>query len=266
MQRLHALIGAVLVVGSIAGCSTAVPVATINAPPLPRPPLLEDASVPKPQTSLLEIAQSIPENASTQQMDESLYLLMPEFFQVRSGDMQQVNAAVAILRDQPAAVASLVDYYNDFRAPEYEKRMMTIGLIGELQRTDATPFFQSIIWRSLWLGQPIAEGPTPKELVEMIRVKAVHGLAYLRTAEADEDTIDVMRYHDSFAIRIAAIDSYMWNKRDSEEAAGQLYLALPVDLHKFVQRPRFHRDMDRAEFNAQLEAWRDTWALPQNAQ
>jgi len=144
--------------------------------------------------------------------------------------------------------------------------MMTIGLIGQLQRTDAMPFFDRIIWNSLWLRQPIAEGPVPRELIEMIRVKAVHGLAYLRTDESDGAIIDVMQFHDSFSIRITAIDSYMWNKRDSEEAAQQLYIALPTDLHKFVQRPRFRQGMDRAEFNAQLDAWQNTWALPRNGQ
>ena len=100
----------------------------------------------------------------------------------------------------------------------------------------------------------------------MIRVKAVHGLAYLRTDESDEAIIDIMRYHESIAIRITAIDSYMWNNGDSEVAAQQLYIALPINLHKFVQRPRFRRGMDRAEFNAQLNDWQAQWALPRNGQ
>jgi hypothetical protein len=264
--RLHTLIGAALMLGVLAGCNFARPPAPENQPPLPKPPLLDDESNANPRTDLSAIVQTIPENAPKWQMDDLLDRFMPEFFRVRSGDMQQVIAAVAILRDQPSIVASLVDYYYAFRAPEYEKRMMTIGLIGELQRTDAMPFFDRIIWNSLWLRQPIAEGPVPRELKEMIRVKAVHGLAYLRTDEADQAIIDVMQYHDSIAIRITAIDSYMWNKRDSEEAAQQLYIALPTDLHKFVQRPRFRRGMDRAAFNAQLETWRKTWALPRSGQ
>ena len=253
-------------VGVLAGCNVARPPAPENQPPLPRPPLLDDESNSIPRTNLLAIVQNIPENAPKWQMDDLLDRFMPEFFQVRSGDMQQVVAAVAVLRDQPNIVDSLTDYYYAFPAPEYEKRMMTIGLIGELQRTDAMPFFDRIIWNSLWLRQPIAEGPVPRELIEMIRVKAVHGLAYLRTDESDEAIIDVMQFHDSFSIRITAIDSYMWNKRDREEAAQQLYIALPTNLHKFVERPRFRRGMDRAAFNAQLEDWRKIWAQPRNGQ
>lgn len=253
-------------VGVLAGCNVARPPAPENQPPLPRPPLLDDESNSIPRTNLLAIVQTIPEDAPKWQMDDLLDRFMPEFFRVRSGDMQQVVAAVAVLKDQPNIVDSLIDYYYAFPAPEYEKRMMTIGLIGELQRTDAMPFFDRIIWNSLWLRQPIAEGPVPRELIEMIRVKAVHGLAYLRTDESDGAIIDVMQFHDSFSIRITAIDSYMWNKRDSEEAAQQLYIALPTDLHKFVQRPRFRQGMDRAEFNAQLDAWQNTWAVPRNGQ
>ena len=227
---------------------------------------MDDESIRTPQTDLLAIVQSIPENASRRQMQESLDRFMPEFYQVRSGDMQQVATAVAILNEQPATVVSLVDYYDAFPAPEYEKRMMTIGLIGELQRADAMPFFLRLIWSSLQLRQPIVDGPTPKELIEMIRVKAVHGLAYLRTDDADESLIDIMQYHESIAIRITAINSYMWNNGDSEVAAQQLYIALPIDLHRFVQRPRFRQGMDRAAFNAQLKEWQRIWTLPRTSQ
>jgi hypothetical protein len=58
----------------------------------------------------------------------------------------------------------------------------------------------------------------------------------------------------------------MWNKGDSKEAAQQLYIALPTNLHEFVERPRFRQGMDRAAFNAQLKAWRNTWALPRYGQ
>ncbi len=251
---------------TLAGCNLARPPAPENRPPLPKPPPLSEQSNAKSPTDLLAIVETIPPNASRQELDESVDRFMGEFFRVRYGDTQQVVAAVAILRDQPNIVSSLVDFYYSFRAPQHEKRMMTIGLIGELQRTEAIDFFNGIIWNSMWLRQPIAEGPVPRELKEMIRVKAVHGLAYLRTDESDTAIIDVIQYHDSIGIRITAIDSYMWNKTDSKEAAEQLYLTLPTSLHKFVERPRFHRGMDRAEFNAQLKDWQEKWAQPRIGQ
>jgi len=264
--RSRALIGTVLVVGTLAGCNATLPLATITDPLLPRPPALEAAVAPQPQTDLLTIAQSIPENASKQQMDEAINLFMRELFEVRSGDMQQVMAAIAVLHDQPAVVASLIDYYDSIPAPVYEKRMMTIGFIGELQRPDAMPFFFRMIWAPLRLRQPIVEGPTPRELIEMLRIKAVHGLAYLHTVEADAAVLDIMRRHESTAIRIAAIDAYMWNHGDTEETAQQLYIILPVELHMYVERPRFHRGMDRAAFNAQLRDWQNRWARPRRSQ
>jgi hypothetical protein len=264
--RLHALIGTVIVVAALVGCSATRPVATNKELFIPKPPLLDDESVRNPPTDLLAIAQSIPESASRQQIDESVYHFMAEFYRVRSGDMQQVMTAVAILKKQPAIVASLIDYYDSFQAPEYEKRMMTLGLIGELQRTEAMPFFLRIIWSWLQLRQPIVEGPTPKELVEMIRVKAVHGLAYLRTDESDQALIDIMRSHESYGIRIAAVDAYMWNHGDSAEAAQQLYIALPAALHRFIERPRFRRGMDREAFNARLENWQKRWSRPRSSQ
>jgi hypothetical protein len=156
-------------------------------------------------------------------------------------------------------VASLIAHYEKLPSGDHGQRLTTLQLIGELQRPDTQPFLHKTIWAPLPNRPPEDEELTERDYEEMMRVKAVHGLAYLRTPDADKAVLEIMQRHESTAVRIAAIDSYMWNKGDSESAGQGLYRRLPEDLHKFVQRPRFHRGMDPDIFKAQLQAWQKRW-------
>jgi len=69
----------------------------------------------------------------------------------------------------------------------------------------------------------------------------------------------VAQQHPSRAVRIAAIDAYMWNHGDTAEAAAHIYSALPESDHKYVTRPRFYRGMNREVFPTRLREWREKW-------
>jgi hypothetical protein len=173
-----------------------------------------------------------------------------------------VVAALTSLRQQPRIIASLIEYFE--RLPPAEAaRVTTLAMIGELRRIDAVPFLQKVVWTPLPAHESDGDRLAIRGVEEIVRIKAIHGLAYLRTAETDRALIDIIRRHDSLAIKSAAIDAYMWNHDDSPGAAQTLYAELPLDLHKFVERPRFHAGADPKQFNERLRAWRDRWASPQ---
>ena len=224
---------------------------------IPPPPEFQAPSLPT--TDWMSIVQRIPPNASREQIDAGLERFLPLFFEARSSEMPQAVAALAVIKDQPQLVASLVAHYDTLPATEYALRVPLLGIIGEVQRPDAMSFLHKTIWTPLPEPEPLLEGPTRRDLEEMVRVKAVQGMAYLRTPEAEKALIQVMQRHESNAVKIAAIDAYMWNHGGTDEAAQSLYQVLHPDLHKFVQQPRFHRGIDRERFNQQLQAWHDRW-------
>jgi hypothetical protein len=225
--------------------------------PPPPPPNLQ-----LPQPDLSPILSSIPANASREQVDHGVESFMAAFSKSRSGDRRRFTDALATLRDQPQLVSSIVAHYQRLPQPDHTQRITTLAILGELRRPDAMPFLQQTVWTQLPNRQPMAEGLTPRDLEEMVIVKAVQGLGYLRTPESDKALLDVMQRHESRGVKIAAISSYMWNHDDTSEAAQALYQILPADLHKFVERPRFHRNMDRNRFNEQLKAWQQKWGTP----
>lgn len=216
-----------------------------------------------PQPDLSPILNNIPPNASREQVDRGVADFIAAFSKARSGDLRRFTDALAALREQPQLVASIVAHYQRLPQPDHTQRITTLAILGELRRPDALPFLQQTVWAPMPSRQSRAEGLSSRDFEEMVIVKAVQGLGYLRTPESDRALVDVMQRHESHAVKLAAISSYMWNHNDSSEAAQALYQVLPADLHKFVERPRFHRDMDRNRFNEQLKAWQQKWGTPQ---
>ena len=224
------------------------------------PPPLPTSQLPQPDLST--ILSNIPPNAAREQVDHAVEDFMAAFSKSRSGDLRRFTDALAAVREQPQLVASIVAHYQRLPQPNHTERITTLAILGELRRPDAMPFLQQIVWTPMPSRQPVAEGLTQRDFEEMVIVKALQGLGYLRTPESDKALVDVMQHHESRAVKIAAISSYMWNHDDTSEAAQALYQILPAELHKFVERPRFHRDMDRNRFNEQLKAWQQKWGTP----
>lgn len=227
------------------------------------PPPQEAPAPPISPLDLSTVVKGLSAATSRQQTDVVAARLVTAFSDSTAGQVREAVSALGLVRDQPLIIASLIGYFEGLRAEEHTRRVTTLAIIGELRRMDAAPFLQKVIWARLPSSESAGERMAVTGLQEMTRVKAVHGLAYLRTTETDRVLIDIARRHDSAAIRLAAIDSYMWNHDDSHSAAQTLFDQVPSDLHKFVQRPRFHAGADRKQFNDRLRAWQEKWASPQ---
>jgi hypothetical protein len=199
---------------------------------------------------------SLPANASEAEMSRAIGVLLPELLRARNQDVPLIAETLAALRQQTAAVPALARQYQALPPAAFEQRLLTLGLVGELRRPDATPLLGDVLWAPLPAKREMPEGLSERDLEEMIQVKAVQGLAFLATAEADEIVKEAMLAHESTHVRISAIDAFLWNHGDRPEVAKQLYQLLPATLHPFVERPRFHAGVDPLEFAARLAAWR----------
>lgn len=241
----------------VAACNDTRPAET----KIPNPPPLETSGLRASDAQA--IVSAIPPNASREQMDQGVERLVSGFSNARSTDVHEFVKAFSAFRSQPQLVASFADYYDRLPKTDYQHRLVTLAVLGEMNRVDAMPFLHKIVWTPLPDREAVAEGLSTRDREEMVLVKALHALGYLRTPEADKALIEVMKQHESPAVKNAAIDSYMWNHEDTEDAARVLYQLLPAELHKFVQRPRYYRGMDPKRFNEQLLAWQRKWGSEQ---
>lgn len=232
----------------------------------PNPPKWEDRSSPGPATglrfeaaTLRQRVADLPPRASVDQLELALFELLPQVFRATNRDLPVVAEMVVSLSRQPGAVEAMVRQYRQLAPDSVEQRLMVLGILGELRRPDAVAPLVDVVWAPLPPAESQNEKLTARDLEEMIQVKAVQGLAYLGTPEADAKVREVMKNHEALHVRVSAIDAYLWNHGDRPETAAELYRQLPAELHPFIARPRFHRGMDRAEFARRLAAWQRRW-------
>ena len=105
-----------------------------------------------------------------------------------------------------------MERYRQLPAEAFEQRLMTISVVGELQRADAMPMLQDVVWAPLPEESSMPEGLSPRDIQEMIQANAVQGLCFLRSAKGYKAVMDVILNHESLHVRIEAIDAYMWNQ------------------------------------------------------
>jgi hypothetical protein len=250
-----------VLIGSVA-CGSKDELPKEQEPVSSTPPPIQVQTPQPPDVDFLAALNNLPPNASREQMDRGVEDLMSAYSNSRSGDSAKFLTALAALRQQPQLVSSIVAYYDKLPQSDHAERIATLAILGEVKRPDALPFLQKIVWTPMPSPEPAPEGFSQRELEEMVIVKALHGVGYLRTPDSDKSLLDVIKRHESHGVKISAIDSYMWNHDDSKETAQALYQMLPADMHKFVERPRYFQGMDRNKFNEQLKAWQQKWGTP----
>jgi hypothetical protein len=215
-----------------------------------------------------DLVNEIPKAATQRDIETKLDAIVAEIGRARRQDMQLVHEALVVLRGQPNAVSALISRFNSLPQERFHERMLTIQIIGELQRPGALDFLRSIVRKPLPPAVPSREPGlfTLRGNEEIIMAKAVQGIAYMRDTSGEQDEaavkeiISIIQTHPSRAVRVAAIDAYMWNHGDTTEAAATLYKLIPQEFHPYVEMPRFYRGMNRHVFNTRLKMWRDKWA------
>jgi len=240
-----------------------------TAPPFltPEPPKWEDrrssSSMGVGQgveaSRVRQIVADLPPVASADQVELALFELLPRIYRATNRDLPVVAEVVAGLRRQPGAVEAMARQYRQLPAEAIAQRLVVLGMLGEMKRSDALTQLREVIWAPLPSDKSQPEKLSARDLEEMIQVKAVQGLAYLATPQADAAVREVIEKHEALYVRVSAIDAYMWNHGDSPETAAELYRLLPADLHPYVERPRFHRGMEREEFTRRLRTWQARW-------
>lgn len=243
-------------------------------PPLlrPEPPKWEDRSASSKTGSgqgfeasrLRQAVADLPAKASADQVELALYDVLPQIYRATNRDLPVVAEVVAKLREQPGAVEAMARQYRQLPAEALEHRLVVLGMLGEMKRPDAMAQLREVVWAPLPPADSQADKLTARDFEEMVQVKAVEGLAFLATPQADAAVREVIAKHEALHVRVSAIDAYMWNHGDRPETAAELYRLLPAELHPYVERPRFQRGQDAEEFTRRLRAWQEKWgAKPQ---
>lgn len=273
-RRIQTIASAIFLIGLLGlqilpiGCTTRRPTAGPAALDALEKHYTKQHIAEKASNRIRKLVDEIPKAVSQQDIESKMDTIFAEIGRTRRQDMELVHEALVGLRGQPNVVPALINRFNSLLLERFHDRMLTVQIIGELQRPDALDFLRSVVRKPL---PPIVPSREPGLITlrgneEIIMVKAVQGIAYLRDANGGQDEgalkeiLSIIQTHPSRSVRIAAIDAYMWNHGDTTEAAATLYKLIPQEFHPYVEMPRFHRGMNRNVFDIRLKTWRDKWA------
>jgi hypothetical protein len=163
-------------------------------------------------------------------------------------------AAAAGNRD---IVSALQDEITAARTRDHSRALLGLSVLGEMRSPLAFGYLRDFIHVPLppQAGR-LLEGEDPAQTaLATLQAKAVGGLAYLNTAESNNEVFWAVGQHESRIVRAEAIRTYLMNHANSEEARSTLRRYVRKGEENFLDRP--NRDPgDRSEvFNPKLEAY-----------
>lgn len=176
-------------------------------------------------------------------------------FAGRSGSAQRerVREMIAAARRERGVVDGLFERFERDRDADFGAALLTLSVIGELRSPDALDRLERLVWEELPEVGEVGHGSLGRrDLVEMFQSKAAEAIAYMATEESDARVLRVIREHQSAAVRSAAVDAFLFNHGDSEQARRQVSEVLRQEDAAFVDRVRHARSMGREDFNAGL--------------
>jgi hypothetical protein len=88
--------------------------------------------------------------------------------------------------------------------------------------------------------------------LQRLQAKAVEGIAYRGSPDADAIVLDTIISHPSQTVRAAAIDAYLWNRGDTPEARLAILQIANANDKQFIDRIRREEGEAAASFNDKL--------------
>jgi len=162
-----------------------------------------------------------------------------------------------------ADAASRTDVIDGFikeiervQTADQPRALLGLALLGETRSPNAQSFFAEFARRPLPTNGPVIEG----EIIEQTRAaqlqaKAVDGLAYANTEETNKVVTRIIAEHPAKIVRAEAINAYLWNHGDSDEARKFLAQFVRKDEQIYLDRVRRNTGENAQAFNSRLAAF-----------
>jgi hypothetical protein len=176
----------------------------------------------------------------------------------RSGINQREEGRkiIADAHSNPAVAQELCRQIAAHQRTDFSRTLIELSVLGEMRNEEGEECLVKFLRQPFPREGTVVNG----EIVEQttlgsLQSKAVDGLAYARTKSGDREVLWAAGSHPSRIVRAEAINVYLWNRKDSDEARETLEKVVRPDEHIFLNRPRYQPEMSREEFNERLEAY-----------
>jgi|RhiMetdeSRZDD1v2_1073273.scaffolds.fasta_scaffold175713_3 hypothetical protein len=166
---------------------------------------------------------------------------------------EEVRRLISEARENRDVAAAFCD--EAFRAVEadHSRAILVLSLLGEMRSPVGEDCLRKVLHQPFPENGTLAHGEIVEQTaVGMLQAKAVDGLAYLRSAKADEEVLWAVAKHPSRIVRAEAIAAYLWNHNDSADARAVLQKYVRRDEAIFLDRLRREPEESAEVFNRKL--------------
>lgn len=172
-------------------------------------------------------------------------------------EREVARKAIAGARENKDVAVVLCEEAFKAQKADHSRALLVLSILGELRN----PAGEECLHRFLKIPFP-TQGTMTKEgeIAEQtalgeLQAQAIDGLAYIRTKTGDEEVLRQVKEHPSIIVRAEAIDAYLWNHQNSQEARNTLKQYVRKGEEIYLDRIR-REDGERGEsFNRKLEAY-----------
>jgi hypothetical protein len=206
--------------------------------------------------------RSIPSLASVGLASETIEEFVRWVAAVPISEAQLVRDQIAVARGNEHIAESLVARLFQLPVPDFGRHLLLLSILGELRDSRSVePLlkFINLPPDSLFAQTPDRQGQGPAtsylDYSAALQARAAEMLAFIRTPEALDKVLVVAFEHSSRAVRLAALDSFIFNHDDSPEAVDKARTAARPEEAKFVGLARRERDFNPRDFDSKVRAF-----------
>jgi hypothetical protein len=176
-------------------------------------------------------------------------------------EAQRVRDAIAPMRDDEVLVGSLLSKLFDLPVRDFGRHHLLLSILGELgnvKAVDPLARFVDLPADAIFGTVPTTTGghagpaTTYVPRAVALQSRAVEMLAAIRNSEAFEKVLTLASQHHSAAVRIAALNAFVYHNGDSAEAMERARAAARPREARYVGLPRLERGGNRREFETKV--------------
>ncbi|MBF6413555.1 hypothetical protein [Nocardia cyriacigeorgica] len=180
--------------------------------------------------------------------------------------VDEVRAAIAEDCDE-AVVDEIGEMVLSSAETDVAHLSTALAILGESGHPAAIRYLRDFVWSTDDIDELVADAHMPPltdgKLIacelglpgkQMLRTRATEMLCYLKIEPVFEYTLQIITEHPEPQVRHAAIDAYLYNNDDSDEARERVLRVVRDDDLPWVGLPRRTADMDAAAFDGKLAA------------
>jgi hypothetical protein len=172
------------------------------------------------------------------------------------GRREEVRQALARARNNPAIASAFCQQAQAMADRDLPQALMALALLGEMRSTQSMPCLKGFLDRPLPSRGTVVDGEIQeRKALEILQVKAIEGVAFLRTPEADALVLKMVSGHPSRVVRAEAIAAYLWNHGSSDQAREKLRKQVRAGEEVFIDRPLRSAEQNPEEYDRQLDSY-----------